>query len=41
MEKKYNGDSYSFSKLNDGTYMTIISDGMGSGPQADKKAMLQ
>ncbi len=29
-----NGDSYSFGKLQSGSYMTIISDGMGSGPQA-------
>ena len=36
--EKCNGDSYSFSKLSDGTYMTIISDGMGSGPQADQES---
>lgn len=30
----YIGDSYSFSKNNDGTYISIISDGMGSGPEA-------
>ncbi|WP_066889723.1 stage II sporulation protein E [Clostridium nigeriense] len=30
----YIGDSYSFSKTNDGTYISIISDGMGSGPEA-------
>ncbi|EJE7236748.1 stage II sporulation protein E [Clostridium botulinum] len=29
-----NGDSYSFGKLKSGSYMTVISDGMGSGPQA-------
>ena len=29
-----NGDSYSFGKLNDGSYMIIISDGMGSGAKA-------
>lgn len=28
------GDSYSFSKNTDGTYLTIVSDGMGSGPEA-------
>lgn len=33
-----NGDSYSFGKLKDGTYMTIISDGMGSGPQAGEES---
>ncbi|EDK32233.1 stage II sporulation protein E [Clostridium kluyveri] len=36
--EKYNGDSYSFCKLPDGTYMTIISDGMGSGPQAGEES---
>lgn len=36
--EKCNGDSYSFGKLSDGTYMTIISDGMGSGPQADQES---
>ena len=30
----YIGDSYSFSRSNDGTYINIISDGMGSGPEA-------
>ena len=28
------GDSYSFTKNDDGSYITIISDGMGSGPEA-------
>lgn len=32
--EKCNGDSYRFEKLKDGTYISIISDGMGSGPQA-------
>lgn len=36
--EKYNGDSYSFGKLTDGTYMTVISDGMGSGPQAGQES---
>lgn len=36
--EKYNGDSYSFCKLNDGTYMTVISDGMGSGPEAGEES---
>lgn len=36
--EEYNGDSYSFGKLNDGTYMTIISDGMGSGPEAGQES---
>ncbi|MFL0195152.1 stage II sporulation protein E [Clostridium sp. WILCCON 0269] len=36
--EKYNGDSYSFGKLPDGTYMTIISDGMGSGPLAGEES---
>lgn len=36
--EKYNGDSYSFGKMNDGTYMCIISDGMGSGPEAGQES---
>lgn len=32
--EKSNGDSYAFGKQKDGSYMIIISDGMGSGPQA-------
>jgi len=36
--EKHNGDSYSFGKLSDGTYMTIVSDGMGSGPQAGQES---
>ena len=36
--EKCNGDTYSLGKLSDGTYMTIISDGMGSGPQASKES---
>ncbi len=33
-----NGDSYSFGKLSDGSYMSIISDGMGSGPVAGRES---
>lgn len=36
--EEYNGDSYSFGKLNDGTYMTVISDGMGSGHEAGQES---
>lgn len=36
--ESYNGDSFLFDKLNDGTYMTIISDGMGSGPEAGQES---
>ncbi|MCH3965628.1 MAG: stage II sporulation protein E [Clostridium sp.] len=36
--EKYNGDSYTYGNLPDGSYMTIISDGMGSGPQAYKES---
>ncbi|MBC2582589.1 stage II sporulation protein E [Clostridium sp. DJ247] len=36
--ESYAGDSYSFGKLPDGSYMTILSDGMGSGPQANKES---
>lgn len=34
------GDSYSFSKNNDGTYLAIVSDGMGSGPEAGTESGL-
>jgi len=36
--EKYNGDNYSFGKLGDGSYMSIISDGMGSGPRAGQES---
>lgn len=36
--EKYNGDSYSFGKISDGSYMCIISDGMGSGPRAQQES---
>jgi stage II sporulation protein E len=36
--ESYSGDSYNFGKLTDGTYMTVISDGMGSGPQAEQES---
>lgn len=32
--EKYTGDSYSFGKGKDGNYMIVLSDGMGSGPEA-------
>ncbi|MGL5378813.1 stage II sporulation protein E [Clostridium sp.] len=32
--EKFAGDSYSFGKNEDGTYLTMVSDGMGSGPEA-------
>ncbi|WP_343009814.1 stage II sporulation protein E [Clostridium celatum] len=32
--EKYSGDSYSFGDNKSGQYVTIISDGMGSGPEA-------
>ena len=32
--EKYSGDSYSFGKNKVGEYVTIVSDGMGSGPEA-------
>lgn len=37
-DEKFSGDSFCFSKLSDGTYMTILSDGMGSGPQAEQES---
>lgn len=36
--EKYNGDSYSFGKVSDGSYMCIVSDGMGSGPEAGEES---
>ena len=36
--EKENGDSYSFGKLKDGNYMIIISDGMGTGSEADHES---
>jgi stage II sporulation protein E len=36
--ENYSGDSYTFGKLTDGSYMTILSDGMGSGPQAEQES---
>lgn len=41
--EKENGDSYSFGKLIDGTYMVIISDGMGAGADAghESKAAIE
>ncbi|MCY6485718.1 stage II sporulation protein E [Clostridium aestuarii] len=36
--EKYNGDSYVFGKSGDGDYMCVISDGMGSGPQAGQES---
>lgn len=36
----FTGDSYSFSKNTDGTYLTIVSDGMGSGPEAGAESGL-
>lgn len=32
--EKYTGDSYSYGNTKDGHYMVVISDGMGSGPEA-------
>ena len=32
------GDTYSFGKTKEGNYMTVISDGMGAGPQANKES---
>ncbi|WMJ80266.1 stage II sporulation protein E [Clostridium sp. MB40-C1] len=36
--EKYSGDSYSFGKILQGNYMCIISDGMGSGPEAGRES---
>ena len=36
--EEYTGDTYSFGKTKDGSYMTLLSDGMGSGPEAGKES---
>lgn len=36
--ESYSGDSYTFGRLPDGSYMTVLSDGMGSGPQAEQES---
>ncbi len=36
--ENHNGDSFYYEKLKDGTYMAILSDGMGYGPQAGKES---
>lgn len=36
--EQYSGDSYSFGKTKDGSYITMISDGMGSGPEASRES---
>ena len=36
--EEYTGDTYSFGKTKDGCYMALISDGMGSGPEAGKES---
>lgn len=36
--EQFTGDTYSFGKTKDGTYLTLISDGMGSGPEAGKES---
>lgn len=36
--EKHNGDSYCYEKLDDGTYMIVLGDGMGSGPDAEKES---
>lgn len=32
--EKFTGDSYSYGKTKDGNYIVVVSDGMGSGPEA-------
>ncbi|MCY6356598.1 stage II sporulation protein E [Clostridium sp. ZS2-4] len=36
--EKYSGDSYSFGKTAEGSYISVVSDGMGSGPQAGRES---
>ena len=36
--EEYMGDTYSFGKTKEGNYMTVISDGMGAGPEAGRES---
>lgn len=36
--EEYIGDTYSFGRTKEGNYMTVISDGMGTGPQASRES---
>lgn len=36
--EEYSGDSYSFGKSEYGSYVTVLSDGMGSGPDAGRES---
>ncbi|WP_338586779.1 stage II sporulation protein E [Clostridium baratii] len=36
--EEHTGDTYSFGRLDGGKYMTLLSDGMGSGPEASKES---
>lgn len=36
--EEYTGDTYSFNETRDGVYLSLISDGMGSGPDAGKES---
>lgn len=36
--EEYMGDTYSFGKTKEGNYMTIVSDGMGTGAEASKES---
>ncbi|MEQ8154145.1 MAG: stage II sporulation protein E [Clostridiaceae bacterium] len=38
--EEYTGDSYYFGSTKDGIYMTIVSDGMGSGPSAGTESKM-
>lgn len=36
--EEHTGDTYSFGRVDGGKYMTLLSDGMGSGPEASKES---
>ncbi|WP_297638651.1 stage II sporulation protein E [uncultured Clostridium sp.] len=38
--EEYTGDTYSFGNVLGGKYLTILSDGMGSGPEASKESKM-
>lgn len=38
--EEYTGDTYNFGNVTGGKYLTILSDGMGSGPEASKESKM-
>ncbi|MDQ0151287.1 stage II sporulation protein E [Eubacterium multiforme] len=38
--EQYTGDTYTFGRMDGGNYITLLSDGMGSGPEAGKESKI-